>query len=446
MYVQKNKRIFFYRENFMKMPSFLPQDQVFWYLNSHDIKPLNNDLVTDVVVIGGGMAGITAAQTFHKRGFKVVLLEKNYCGSGATGKSSGFITPDSELSLSDLMSSHGEQQAEKIWKFVRSGVDIIRTNIETFNLDCDYQKQDTLILANTERAFKSDIVVEYASRQKLNYESKLYQGHELSTVLGSDRYKGGISYGNSFGIQGYRYCSGMKDILKNDGVQIYEETSVIDIQDHQVKTPRATVKAEHIIVCTDRFAHSLDTLYDKIYQVQTFIMLSAPLTAAQIKKIFPHDLYMVWDTDLVYNYYRLTGDNRLILGGSNLFQTYVTQETHNPRRIIKKLTNYFDAKFPGTAVQFEYVWPGLIGITKDIFPIAGYDRTMSSVYYAVGATGLPWASALGAYSAEFILDKNTTFEQCLSPYRSFQLGAMTQRILGTRLTFALSNFLSVGSI
>jgi hypothetical protein len=53
---------------------------------------------------------------------------------------------------------------------------------------------------------------------------------------------------------------------------------------------------------------------------------------------------------------------------------------------------------------------------------------------------------LGAYSAQAILDKDSTFEECLSPYRSFQLGAMTQRILGTRLTFAVSNFLSVGSI
>lgn len=430
----------------MKIPSFLPQDQVFWYVNRRDIKPLNNDMVTDVVVIGGGMAGITAAQSFHKRGLKVVLLEKNYCGSGATGKSSGFITPDAELSLSDIIDSHGAGQAQKIWKFIEKGVDIIRDNIETFNLDCDYQKQDTLIVANTKRAFKSDIVVEYASRQKLNYESRLHQEQDLSSILGCNQYKGGISYGNSFGIHGYRYCSGMKDVLKNDGVQIYEETPVIEIQDHLVKTPLATVKAEHIIVCMDRFAHPLDTLHDKIFQVQTFLMLSAPLTAAQVKRIFPQDLYMVWDTDLVYNYYRLTGDNRLMLGGSNLFQTYVTQETHNPRRIIKKLTNYFNAKFPGVEVQFEYVWPGLIGITKDIFPIAGQDTTMPSVYYAVGATGLPWASRLGAYSAEAILDKNTTFEECLSPYRSFQLGPITQRILGTRLTFAVSNFLSVGSI
>jgi gamma-glutamylputrescine oxidase len=430
----------------MKMSPFLPQDQAFWYITNRDVKPLQQDITTDVVIIGGGMAGLSAAQAFHSRGLSVVLLEKNYCGSGATGKSSGFITPDSELSLSELIKSYGQEEALKIWKFIERGTDIIRTNIEQYAIDCDYQKQDTLILANTERDFASDITVEYTCRQQLSYASTLYQPSDLSCILGSAQYKGGISYGNTFGIHAYQYCVGMREVLRKNGVQIYEETPVFDVQDHRVKTQYATVKAAHIIVCTDRYAHSLDTLYDKIFQVQTFIMLSAPLTLAQVKKIFPQDPYMVWDTDLVYNYFRLTGDNRLILGGSNLFNTYVNQETYNAHRIIKKLTNYFNKKFPGVDVQFEYMWPGLIGITKDIFPLAGPDQNMPSVYYAVGATGLPWASTLGAHSAEAVLDNNRSFENYLSPYRSFRLGRMTQRLLGTRLTFALSNFLSVGSI
>ena len=74
------------------MKLYLPQDQVFWYVNKRDIKPLTHDITTDVVVVGGGISGLTAAQSFGKKGCKVVLIEKNYCGSGASGKSSGFIT------------------------------------------------------------------------------------------------------------------------------------------------------------------------------------------------------------------------------------------------------------------------------------------------------------------------------------------------------------------
>ncbi len=153
------------------------------------------------------------------------------------------------------------------------------------------------MVANTQRAFASEIVAEHKHRHQLGYESTLYERDDVAQVLGSDGYQGGMSYGNSFGIHVYRYCMGMKNILRDSGVQVYEETPVIDIQNHVVKTPNATVKAEHIFVCTDRFAQSLTTLYDKIYRVQTFLMLSAPLTSIQVKQLFPHDRYMVWDTD-----------------------------------------------------------------------------------------------------------------------------------------------------
>jgi gamma-glutamylputrescine oxidase len=430
----------------MKMLSFLPQDQVFWYLNQRDSKPLQQNISTDVVVIGGGMAGLTAAQSFSKRGLRVVLLEKNFCGSGASGKSSGFVTPNSELSLNDLIRLYGEDGAKKLWKFIESGVAHIRTNIQQFTIDCDYQQLDTLVLANTKRAFKKEIVTEHNHRLQLGYESALYQQNELSQVVASQEYQGGMSYGNSFGIQVYRYCNAMKRILQESGVQIFEETPVIDIKDHVVTTPYAQVQAEHIIVCTDRFAHALDTMWDKIYRVQTFLMLSSPLTQAQVKRIFPHEHYMVWDTDLVYNYYRLTGDNRLMLGGASVLSTYFTHETHNPYHIAKKLIRSFNKKFPDVNPTFEYIWPGLIGITKDIFPIAGKDQTMPSVYYLLGATGLPWAAALGIYSAHALIDQDTTFDHCFSPYRPSTFGPITQSIVGPRLTFALSNFLVVGSI
>jgi gamma-glutamylputrescine oxidase len=91
-------------------------DTVFWYLNKPTITPLRQSLETDVVVVGGGMAGLTAAQAFAEKGARVVLLEKNFCGAGASGKSSGFITPNSELSLNDLATIYGLEVAHKLWK------------------------------------------------------------------------------------------------------------------------------------------------------------------------------------------------------------------------------------------------------------------------------------------------------------------------------------------
>lgn len=430
----------------MNVLSFLPQDQVFWYVHNQNSKHLNHDITTDVVIIGGGMAGLSAAQSFRQKGCQVVLLEKNYCGSGATGKSSGFITPDSELPLRKLIQSLGPIEAKKLWDFINSGVQHIRYNIQNYNLNCDYQEQDTLVLANTHRTFTSEIEREYHARQNLGYTSTLLVHDQIESVIGSHDYAGGITYSGTFGIQPYTYCLGMKNALQEMGVAIYEETPVITLQDHAVQTHHARIQAEHIIVCTDHYAGELKSLIDKVYHVQTFLMLSAPLSQQQIKKIFPEHQYMAWDTDLVYHYYRLTGDNRLMLGGAGVFDTFAHREKHDNNRVAKKLARYFDTKFPGLNLQFEYMWPGLIGISKDLLPIVGPDRTMSSVYYVTAATGLPWAAALGVYSAEHLIDKKSSFDALFSPYRHFTFGPVTQKILGKPITFAVSDFLTIGSL
>jgi len=434
------------KEKIMKPISLLPQDQVFWYLNEKNIQPLTDDITTDVLVVGGGMTGLTAAQAFKDKGYKVVLIEKNYCGAGASGKSSGFITPDSEISLFELVRMFGAETGKKIWKLIGSGVTTIADNIKKYDIDCDYQIQDTLILANTSHAFTADIQKEYENRKQANYPSTLYTHNEVRSVIGSDKYVGGISYGGTFGIRAYHYCYGMKKVLQESGVQVYEETPAITIQEKKVQTPHATIQAEHIVMCTDRFEPALSqALWDKIYHVQTFLMLSSPLSDAQVREMFPKQPFMAWDTDMIYNYFRLTGDNRLMLGGSDLFYTYAN-ESHNNKRAAKKLMNYCRTKFPSIKIEFEYIWPGIIGVSKDVFPVAGFDETMPSVYYIAGACGLPFAAALGMHCADRIVNNNTEFDAYFSPYRSFTLGPITQRILGTRLTFALSNFFAVGSL
>lgn len=424
-----------------------PQDQVFWYLDQKLCEPFRKaPLKVDVVVVGGGMAGISAAQAFRQRGLSVALLEKNFCGAGASGKSSGFITPDSEFSLHNLINFYGNKQGENLWNFAVSGVDSIRNNIKKYNLNCDYQEQDTLVVATTEHAFKQQIIAEHEARTKLNFGSKLYQQKDLTKVIGSSDYFGGVRYPDTFGIRAYHYCQEMKNVLLQSGVSVFEETEVTNIAHNGVETPFGFVTADLIVVCIDQFITQLKKLMNEIYHVQTFLMMSSPLRPEQIQALFPDKPCMVWDTSLIYNYFRLAQDNRLMLGGAQLSSTYARQEEHHNQAIVKKLTSYFNNKFPQVDVTFDYIWPGLIGITKDIIPLAGRDEHQSNLYYITGAAGLPWAAALGVYSAESCIDKRDDLDEVFSPYRSFALGSTIQKILGTRLTFALSNFMRTRSL
>jgi gamma-glutamylputrescine oxidase len=423
-----------------------PVDQLFWCLPQNKVNRLRGDKAVDVAVIGGGMAGLSAAYNLRAKGFSVVVLEKSYCGAGATGKSSGFITPDAELSLASLIAMYGAAQAHAIWQLIVTGVDQIRSTILTYQLSCDYSVQDTLVVATSKRAVANDIMTEHHARLQLGYQSSFYDAQSLPLVNTGQGYYAGVRYGDTFGIQGYLYCQQFKQVLQEQGIEIYEETPALSVAPHTITTPNGRIQAEKIVVCVDRYAEELGLLKAEQYHAQTFLMVSAPLSDQQIAAIFPDQPCMVWDTDLIYNYYRLTPDHRLLLGGSTLYATYAKKEKHDYRPVFQHLTRYWQKRFPAVQPGWHYLWPGLIGVSKDLFPIAGFCPSLPSVYLIAGAAGLPWAAALGRYCAQVIDGAPAAYDTYFSPERATLLGKCLPRLLGKRLTFALSHFLTVSSI
>jgi gamma-glutamylputrescine oxidase len=418
-----------------------PQDQVFWYLKNKPLPTCRTNITTDVAIIGGGMAGLSAAHAFAKRGKKVVLLEQYYCGSGASGKSSGFITPNAEVSFTDFAKKYSKDIAHQIWDFITSGTEDIRSNILDNNFACDYVKQDTLIAANNSSGLKN-LQIECDNLSAYGYKTFMSYQDTIQHYINSSEYVGGMVYEDTFGINAYLYCQEMQQFLQNLGVEIYEQTPVTHINNHTLETLHAKINAEHIIVCTDRFMPELGLLTQEVYHAQTFLMVSQVLTDQEIQTIFPKNNYMMWDTDMIYTYLRLTANNRLLLGGGNIWTTFSSQEKHNYKPMIRKLTQYLHKKLPHLRIQFEHMWPGLIGLSKDIIPIAGQDKNKPYIYYIAAAAGLPIAAALGRYSAEHIIDDRTDLDTFFSPYRKFYIGGITQSVLGTKLSFALSNLIA----
>jgi len=425
----------------MKTPIF-PQDQSFWYLQRPETLPLKDNKEADVVVIGGGMSGLTAAQAFLKKGKKVILIEAFYCGAGATGKSSGFIVPNGELSLSQFIDRYGVEGGKTIWNSIeKKGLEHIRNNIKNYNIDCDYTEQDSLELASSNKDLKV-IVKEAENLANFGYSTKFIKKEDLPFVIGSTKYYGGVVYSKTFGINAYKYCQEMKKILTSEGVEIYEETPALNVQENSVTTLHATVKAGHIIVCTDKFIPMLGKLTQEIYHVQNSLLISETLTQDTIQKIFPNERLMTWDTELIYSFYRMTG-NRLLLGGGSMLNAYNKTASYNNEYMYKKLTNYLTDKYPSVNIQFEQMWPGLIGISKDIAPLSGRDKNSKSIYYIGAAAGLTLAAMLGNYCADNIIDNDDTLKNYFSPYRKFPISGTLQTILGQKLSFALSNFISL---
>lgn len=414
--------------------------QVYWQAvqKQDETVALTSNIKTQVVVVGGGMAGLMCAQQLALGGKQVVLLEKDYCGANASGKSSGFITPDSEIELSSLIAHYGEEKARHIWGFVLSGVEAIRQTIQKLNITCDYQVQDSLFIATSRSGIKH-VRTEHQAREALHYVSTLYDRSQLNSVIGSDKYFSAVCYPDTFGINSYLFCQALKKYLEKNGVQIFEHSLVSEIRKNIVQVGNLQVRADYIVVCADHFIPDLGKLQKEIYHIQTFLAISKPLSQDVVRRIFPEKQMMVWDNQLVYNYFRITGKNRLLLGGGDVLYTYARNQTKKVDRFAAHLAGYFRRKFPDIAVEFEYIWPGMLGISKDLLPVVGQDEILPRVWYIGAATGLPWAAALGQYLADKILSGRDDWDVQFSARRKFVIGPRLQTLLGTPSTYAISH-------
>jgi gamma-glutamylputrescine oxidase len=420
------------------MPAHV-RDAVFWYdRKAAPLPALEKEVRCDVAIVGGGMMGLMCAVGLKRAGRKVCVIEGGVCGSGASGRSSGFITPDSELEFTDLNNRFGAKNGRRLWEFAMTGVELIRQAVADHAIPCDYQVQDALFIAASRKGSKT-IAEEHASRAKAGLDCTHVPASALQDVIGATNFFGAVRFGGTFGIDGYRCCSGLRDALIRAGVRVFEQSPVTRILAHTVETESGSVHADAIVVCTDRFLPGLGLAREQIYHVQTFLAMTEPLRESDAKRMFPLGPLLVWDTGLVYNYFRLTGDRRLLIGGGTLLTTYARRERHRPALAVHQFQKYLARHFPKLEVRFDACWPGLIGITKDFAPVIGRHSCHASVHYAGGAAGLPWAAALGNYLAEKIADHRKDFDSLLSADRRFPVRSAVQRIIRKPPAFALSH-------
>jgi gamma-glutamylputrescine oxidase len=416
------------------------KDEVYWYARTERrLAPaLEGDVEAGAVVVGGGMAGLAAAHWLHERaGKEVVLLEARFCGAGATGKSSGFITPDSELQLADLARRFGDADARMLWRAAIDGCERIRDNVARFGLECDYVEADSLFVANGERAFDA-VRGEHDAHDRLGFPSRLYTSTTLREALGAIGLEGGVRTPDTFAIDACAYAQGLKHALVGEGVRVFEGSPAIEIGDGFVRTPRGRVQSPVVVACLDRFAPSLGLVRSDVYHAQTFIALTEPLDERLLRETFPEKPMLVWDTDLVYQYFRPTADGRLLVGGGSLVETFRGRESHD-ERVTAALTAYVREKLPRLdRVRFTHWWPGLIGVSKDLLPMAGPSARVPGMYLAMCSAGLPWSVVAGETAARRATGEATELDRFLSPDRAFSEIEPLQPVLGKPATFALS--------
>lgn len=416
------------------------------YTGSLNIKtlycaPLKENLKTECLVIGGGFAGLHAALKLIDSGKKVILLEKRFCGGSSSGQSAGFLVPESEEDLTQIITKHGKEKAKLVYSITQDGVNLIVNTIKKYNFNCDLRKQDSLYFSTKNK--HSDIIKEEAAYKKiLRLPFKLYNKKALKKIHPGKNYLLGLRYSGSYGINSFAYCQEMKNLLLKKGVKIFEDSEVQIIKGNNAKTHLGSVKARHIILCVDKLKKEInEELYHQYYHIQSYLAVSEPLTDKEMKSLFPDKELMCWDPELVYIHYRPVSGNRIILGGSSSWTAYLPYIQHS-KKIIETFVNKLKENFPAIKnAKFTHYWAGMIDVTKDLIPIADYDRKNKSIQYSIGCAGLNWAAYCGDYLAKRIVDPKKTKDltEFLGINRKFFVSKRLQRILGKRVSFALSH-------
>ena len=423
--------------------------QNWWYTTLLDhkytfTKPLQGDTSCDVLIVGGGMSGMSAAARFIGTGLKVIVLEKNIIGGSSSGRSAGFLTPDSEMELSQLIRRYGVEGAKELWDAPVQGIELIKANVEKYNIDCDFRVQDSLFLGIGKDGWQ-DVTDEMDSRKQVGFTNQsLYDETKLKTILNSEGYTGGVRYSDTYGINSLQYLQGLKDILIKNGITVHESTEVRKMEGNTIYCHAGKVTAGQIIVAIDKMEKDFHPVSKEVFHAQTFLSVSEPLSDKEIQTMFPTgEGFQMWDNTLVYSYWRLIGGNRMLLGGGSAPTTFLPNAWYH-EDVIGGVHSTFKKHFPFLRdLNFIQYWPGLIDTSRDLLPVMLRDQTNPSIHFISGVVGLPWASFCGDFVAKNILrdlgGEYNKYYEYFSDRRYFAFPLWIGEVFGKPPLFAANN-------
>jgi gamma-glutamylputrescine oxidase len=350
-----------------------------------DSPPLVGDVAADVCVVGGGIAGCATALFLAERGYKVVLLEGNRIGFGASGRSGGQAIVGYACSQDKLIAQVGKSDAKKMFDISVESLDLMDDLIAKHRIDCDLHwghlhaalkpRQESDL-----RAHQEELASEYG------YTSTRWLDRaELSQILDTERYIGALRDDRSGHLHPLNYTLGLAAAAEAAGVKIYEQSMVAGIEHGATARVRtasdASVRAKHVALCCNAFmdARISRKLRNRIMPVGTYIIATERLGRARLESLVRENV-AVSDVNFVLDYFRCSDDHRLLFGGRVSYSGRDARNTANATR--ERMLNVFPSLADATV---EFAWGGHVDITMNRAPDFG--RIAPNVYYLQGFSG-----------------------------------------------------------
>lgn len=353
-------------------------------------RPLRVNLNIDVVIVGGGISGLTAAYLLKQAGLNVVVLEKNKIGSGTTGGTTGKVTSQHGLIYADLKKRLGEKTARAYAEANQTAVERIAQVIRKEKIDCDWERDDNYVYTVDPKKisqFKTEAETATGLGLPASFETKLQLPFEVTAA---------VKFANQAKFNAQKYVLGLAKAVHGNGSYVFEDSNVISFHDGtpaHIRTKEAKITAKNIIVTTKVPAAPLLARF-------SYGFLEYPTTSYIVAAPFDGKLTGMYISPDKNHYSLLPVGNAkerlLLIGGENHIPGL-----SSPTKRYQKLADYAQANFGVSSIAYR--WKAMDYLAYDDVPLVGKIYPWSRHLYT--ATGFhKWGLSTSMVAAMILCD------------------------------------------
>lgn len=359
------------------------------------------------VVIGAGLAGLTTALQLSRAGQKVVLLEAEIVGFGASGRNGGFVSPGFAAGGDDIVRMAGKDTAKKLFRLSTEGVEFIRDTIRDLNIEnaapqpgitSAMRYDDSASL----KAYREQLLKDH------DYELDYLDTEQVRAVLKSQRYFQALRDPKAFHMHPLNYLRALAAEIERLGGGVFERSAATSISlsgaEKRVRTANGEVRARHVVFTTGGYTGSLERRLQRAFlPIATYVMVSEEAPDLIASAIATRDA--IGDYRRAGDYYRLVDNGKRILWGGR-----ITTRAASTAGVVSELRREMTGTYPQLAgLKTELAWSGLMSYARHLMPQIG--EVEPGVWHctAFGGHGLNTTAIGGKVVAEAILGQSDRY-------------------------------------
>jgi glycine/D-amino acid oxidase-like deaminating enzyme len=339
---------------------------------------LDCDLVADVVILGAGFTGCSAALHLAQRGARVIVLEKNEIGFGGSGRNVGLVNAGMWVMPEELPRVLGPKYGERLLTELGEAPSVVFELIDRYKIECEATRAGTLHCAVGRRGLE-EIHERARQWQARGAPVEVLSKNDVERLVGTSRYEGALLDHRAGTVQPLAYVRGLARAAIESGASVFTRSAALRRESvsgqWRINTARGSVTAECVLLATDVYSADLGLpIKNEQVRLPYFQMATAPLSEGDRRSILPEG-QGAWDTKQILSSFRLDKLGRLVFGSVGALRG-VGARIHRDwcRRELARL-------FPHVGeVPIEHEWFGMIGMTSDALPrLHVHDRRVYSI-------------------------------------------------------------------